>query len=263
MHRPATRPAALTGRPSPFRRAASARRAVPALLLPAVLVVTGCTVGTDASADAPSAGSAELTASAGFHGREPVGKTPVRPSFALQTTEGERFDFLDETSGQPTLLYFGYTNCPDECPTAMADIAGALRTTPSALRGKTRVVFVTTDPSRDTPQVLRRWLDQFSTEAVGLTGTQAEVDAAQEALGLAPAGQSGPVPTLPGKPNEHAHAPGTAPHTHAGPLGYGVEHTDVIFAFDTDDRLPVVYQGGVRPSDLAADLPLLASGEAP
>ncbi len=240
-----------------------ARAPAPVLALAAVLLLAGCAVGTGASADAPTAGSAELTASAGFHGREPVGEVPVRPDFSLRTTEGERFDFRDETAGRPTLLYFGYTSCPDECPTAMADIAGALRTTPSALRGQTRVVFVTTDPARDTPQVLRRWLDQFSTEAVGLTGTSAEVDAAQEALGLAPAGRSGPVPTLPGKPDEHAHAPGTAPHTHAGPLGYGVEHTDVIFAFDTDDRLPVVYAGGVRPSDLAADLPLLASGEAP
>lgn len=233
------------------------------MVLPAVLVLTGCTVDTDASADAASAGSAPLSSSSGFHGREPAGEVPARPSFVLRDTEGERFDFRAETAGQPTLLYFGYTNCPDECPTAMADIAGALRTTSSVLRGQTRVVFVTTDPSRDAPQVLRRWLDGFSAETVGLTGTQAEIDAAQKALGLAPAGKDGPVPTLPGQPDQHAHAEGTAPHTHAGPLGYGVGHTDVIFAFDTDDRLPVVYQGGVRPSDLAADLPLLASGEAP
>jgi protein SCO1/2 len=145
----------------------------------------------------------------------------------------------------------------------MADIAGALRTTPSALRGQTRVVFVTTDPDRDTPQVLRTWLDTFSTDYVGLLGTQAEVDAAQEAMGIAPAQKGGPVPTLPGRPDAHEHAEGTAPHTHAGPLGYGVGHANVIFAFDTDDRLPVMYPGGVRPSDIAADLPLLASGDAP
>ena len=144
----------------------------------------------------------------------------------------------------------------------MADVAAALRTTPSPLRGKTRVVFVTTDPARDTPRVLRRWLDQFSTDAVGLVGTQAEVDAAQRSVGLAPARQTGPVPTLPGRPDEHVHAEGTAPHHHDGPLGYGVEHADVIFAFDTDDRMPVMYPGGTRPSDLAADLPLLASGDA-
>jgi hypothetical protein len=94
-------------------------------------------------------------------------------------------------------------------------------------------------------------------------GSQAEVDAAQEATGIAPAGREGPIPTLPGQPDAHEHKPGTAPHTHAGPLGYGVGHANVIFAFDTSDRLPVLYPGGVRPSDIAADLPLLARGATP
>jgi hypothetical protein len=87
------------------------------------------------------------------------------------------------------------------------------------------------------------------------------VDAAQEALGIAVAKKGGPVPTLPGRPNEHEHKEGTAPHSHGGPLGYGVGHANVIFGFDTSDRLPVLYPGGVRPSDIAADLPLLAQGD--
>jgi len=233
----------------------------PTACLLGALLLTGCAVGT--GTDAPSGTARAAASSAGFHGVEPAGEVPERPSFVLRDTDGRRYDFRAETAGRPTLLYFGYTNCPDECPTAMADIAGALRATPSALRGQTRVVFVTTDPERDTPQVVRRWLDQFSTTTVGLVGTQAEVDAAQEAVGIRPAGRTGPVPTLPGRPDQHEHAEGTAPHTHAGPLGYGVGHTDVIFAYDADDRSPVLYPGGVRPSDLAADLPLLASGDAP
>jgi protein SCO1/2 len=52
---------------------------------------------------------------------------PERPEFVLRDTSGNRFDFREETAGQPTYVYFGYTNCPDECPTAMADIAAALR----------------------------------------------------------------------------------------------------------------------------------------
>jgi hypothetical protein len=59
-------------------------------------------------------------------------------------------------------------------------------------------------------------------------------------------------------PDEHVHAPGTAPHSHAGPLGYGVGHADLIFGYDAADRLAVTYPGGVLPADLAADLPLLA-----
>jgi len=224
-------------------------------LLACALLLTGCSAGTTTAA-------APRTAGAAFHGTEPVGEAPQRPSFVLRDTTGARYDFRERTAGRPTLLYFGYTSCPDVCPTAMADIAAALRTTPPDLRGETRVVFVTTDPARDAPDVLRAWLDQFSADVVGLVGTQAEVDAAQAEVGLVPAQPGEPVPTLPGRPDEHVHAEGTAPHRHAGPLGYGVEHADVIFAYDADDRAPVLYPGGVRPSDIAADLPLLALGDA-
>ncbi len=227
-----------------------------AVLLAGVLLTAGCSAGA-APAPVPTASGAA------FHGNEPLGELPERPSFVLTDTDGERYDFAERTGGRPTLLYFGYTSCPDECPTAMADIAGALRTAEPEAAGKTRVVFVTTDPDRDSGPVLRRWLDRFDSDVVGLTGTQAEVDAAQEAVGVAPAAKGGPVPTLPGRPDEHVHAEGTAPHTHDGPLGYGVGHADVIFAYDTEDRLPVTYPGGTRPSDLAADLPLLVPGDAP
>jgi protein SCO1/2 len=155
-------------------------------------------------------------------------------------------------------VYFGYTHCPDECPTAMADVAAALRATPAELRDKVRVVFVTTDAKRDTGPVLRQWLDQFSTSFIGLTGTQQELDLAAQASGVPP-GQVGPAAeTIPGHPDEHVHKPGTAPHKHFGPLGYSVAHSAVIYAYDASDRLPVVYPGGSTPSDIAADLPVLA-----
>ena len=106
--------------------------------------------------------------------------------------------------------------------------------------------------------MLRQWLDQFSPTFVGLTGTQAELDAAAQAAGVAP-GEVGPeAETLPGRPDEHVHKPGTAPHKHFGPLGYSVAHSAVIYAYDASNRLPVVYPGGITPSDIAADLPVLA-----
>lgn len=215
------------------------------LAIGAVAVLAG--QGDDAAADPDD----------GWHGTL-QGPTP-RPEFTLTDTDGRPYDFAAETQGQLTLLFFGYTHCPDVCPGHLSILSGAMEM-PGVPQPK--VVFVTTDPARDTPQVVRRWLDQFSTEAVGLVGSQAEVDAAQAAVGRAPARQTGPVPTLPGQPDAHEHAPGTAPHRHDGPLGYGVGHPDVIFAFDTDDRMPVRYPGGTRPSDLAADLPLLDSGDA-
>ncbi len=210
-------------------------------------------------------GTAAPTATAGphsYHGPEPEpGRVPPRPSFTLTDTSGRRFDFRQETAGRPTLLYFGYTHCPDECPTAMADIGAALRAVPAAVRDATRVVFVTTDPARDDAARLRRWLDTYSTGYVGLLGSQAEVDAAQAAVGVPAASKAGPQPTLPGQPSEHVHAPGTAPHTHDGPLGYGVDHASVIFAFNASDRMPVIYPAGSSPSDIAADLPVLARKE--
>ncbi len=223
------------------------------LALAAALLLSGCSAGITATA---------TPAPLPFHGREPL-QPSARPAFALTDTSGAAYDFAAETAGKPTLLYFGYTHCPDECPTAMADIAGALRETPEPLRSRTQVVFVTTDPDRDTGPLLRRFLDQFSTEFVGLRGTQAQVDAAAVATGVAAAEKQGEIATLPGKPDQHVHAAGTAEHQHDGPLGYGVGHADTIFAFDTSDRLPVLYDGGRRPSDIAADLPLLAPGDNP
>lgn len=202
-------------------------------------------------------GEQAAATSGGWHGVEP-NPVPERPRFVLTDTSGRTFDFQRETAGQPTLVYFGYTNCPDECPTAMADITAALRQTPAELRDRVKVVLVTTDPERDTGAVLRRWLDKFDEDYIGLTGTTQQIDEAQRAVGFAPATRSGPVPTLPGRPDQHEEAPGTAPHTHDGPLGYGVNHANVIFAYSADDVLPVVYTAGVRAADIAADLPALA-----
>jgi protein SCO1/2 len=220
----------------------------------AALLVSGC-AGT--SGDAGPTAATEVEA---WHGVEPE-PVPDRPSFVLTDTAGDPYDFLAETGGRPTLVYFGYTNCPDECPTAMADIAAALRRSEPDLREEVEVVFVTTDPERDSPEVLRQWLDKFGDGFVGLVGTQEEVDTAQRAVGIRPATDGGPVPTLPGRPNEHEHQPGTTPHTHDGPLGYAVNHTNVIFAYSVDDRLPVLYPAGVTPGDLVADLPRLARKE--
>ena len=238
----------------PLRPARRARRRAVAPLVLALGLLTAC-----GSAAGEPAARGESSAVA-FHGTEPD-QVPDRPSFVLTDTDGRRFDFARDTAGRPTLLFFGFTNCPDECPTAMADISAALRATDTALREQVRVVFVTTDPARDDADRVRGWLDKFSADYVGLTGTQAEVDAAQAAVGAPLAEPTGPQPTLPGRPDEHEHAPGTAPHTHDGPLGYGVDHVSSIFAFDAADRMPVLYPPGSSRSDIAADLPVLARKE--
>ena len=140
---------------------------------------------------------------------------------------------LDATKGRLAYLFFGYSNCPDVCPTTMADIAAALGKVPATDRAKTTVVFITTDPRRDTGPVLRAWLDRFDPSFVGLTGTDAQLAAAQQAAG---------VPL--------AEPEGTGE-------GYTVTHSAEVLAFSPDDRAHAVYLDGTSVSDYAHDLPLL------
>lgn len=153
-------------------------------LLLAVLLLAGCSSG--AKSATPSAGPSELTDRTGgsFAG---LGLSPAqpRPQFTLTDTAGRPYRFGSATAGKPTLLFFGYTHCPDVCPTTLADIAQALRTVPAAVRSVTQVVFVTTDVKRDTAPVLASYLAKFDpglpNAFVGLTGSQAQIDAAQVA----------------------------------------------------------------------------------
>lgn len=223
----------------------SATRRAAATLAALTLLLTGCARGNAGSGTTKPAAAAAV----GWHGIEPD-QDVKRPSFLLRDTAGNPYDFVAKTRAKATLVYFGYTNCPDECPTTFADIATALRQSPAEIKDNVEVILVSTDPERDTPAVLRDWLGAFSKDFIALTGTQQEVDAAQVAAGIQAAKQAGPIPTLPGKPNEHTHKPGTTPHTHTGPLGYGVEHANVIFAYSADDTLLVVYPGGTTPADL-------------
>ncbi|MDQ6649931.1 MAG: SCO family protein, partial [Actinomycetota bacterium] len=143
-------------------------------------------------------GTASTGGSSSAHGHRYHGLVPdrsaARPQFVLTDTTGASYDFGRRTAGRATLLFFGYTNCPDQCPTAMADIAAGLRTVGAPLRDRVSVVFVTTDPARDTAPVLRSWLDRFDSTFVGLTGSVEQVEAAQDAAGL-PRARRTPVPT--------------------------------------------------------------------
>ncbi|MEU8993469.1 SCO family protein [Streptomyces caniferus] len=93
-----------------------------------------------------------------------------KPDLVLTDTSGKKYDLLEKTKGHPTLIYFGYTNCPDVCPLTMANIAVAVKQLPQAERKDLRVVFVTSDPERDTPAALKKWLGGIDKDFTGLTG---------------------------------------------------------------------------------------------
>lgn len=117
-------------------------------------------------------------------------KPPLaKPDVVLTDQDGEPFDLREETDGYLTLLYVGYTNCPDICPTHMADIAAALKTVPPEVRERVKVVFITSDPERDTPEVLKQYLGYFDPSFIGLTADQDTIDQVQLSLGMNPAGK--------------------------------------------------------------------------
>ena len=183
-----------------------------------VLAIAGCTSGNAETGTGGSQGSAQPSelvdkgAGSTFAG---FGLDPAqpRPSFVLQDESGASYDFGTRTAGRPTLLFFGYTNCPDECPTTLADMHVALTQVPAAVRAKTLIVFVTTDTRRDTGPVIKKWLSQYTAglspdQLIGLTGTQTQLDAAQAAAGVTIAEDGGEthstVVTLYG-PDDYAH----------------------------------------------------------
>jgi protein SCO1/2 len=189
-----------------------------ALVLISALALAGCgghaaAVSTDASGG-------------GLRGLTPK-PLPHTPAFTLTDTAGRPFDFAARARGKLVYLYFGYTHCPDVCPATMGDLAYAVRRLPRSVRRRIEVVFVTVDPRRDTRTVLRTWLDHFGRAFVGLTGSRAQIERAEEASG---------VPFVPGKVTTHS---------------------SLVLAYSPDGIAHVVYTQGFTPGDYAHDLPLL------
>ena len=110
----------------------------------------------------------------------PVGLTGA--PFTLQSTAGGTFTEAS-LKGTPTVLFFGYTFCPDVCPTTLAEMS-ALRQQLKLGPDKLKIVFATVDPARDTVKQLTEYLSGFGTPIIGLTGTDAEVEQAKAAFGI-------------------------------------------------------------------------------
>lgn len=219
-----------------------ARVALPAFLLAAGLALSGCggtSSAGEASADSESghgdhSGTAPATVEgpddvyAGYDLAEPY----RRPSFTLTDATGASYDFKALTAGRPTLLFFGYTQCPDVCPTTMADVSVALRSVDPALAEEVQVVFVTTDPANDSPEVLGRYLAQFDADLpnryVGLTGDEAAVVQAQLAAGVPQAEEEGRL------------------------------HSTLLLLYGRDDQAQVAFDAGNTSRDIAADLQAIA-----
>ena len=172
--------------------------------------------------------------------RKPAKKPPkppppprALPAFSLVRSDGEPFTNR-ALEGRFTLLFFGFTNCPDICPVHLAQIAETFDQIPQ-VAGSAEVIFVTVDPERDTPEALRTFLDNFDRRFVGLTGTFEELEEAQKAVG---------VPVAFAVEDEDGE--------------YTVQHAGQVFAWAPDGLLYAQYPFGTRQSDWLNDIQILA-----
>ncbi|MDH6451342.1 MULTISPECIES: SCO family protein [unclassified Streptomyces] len=154
--------------------------AAAALVAAATLTLSACGSGDDSSSPV-----SVVSEEAGSDKAATVLDQPFeKPDLVLTDTKGEKYDLRKETKGKPTLIYFGYTHCPDICPLTMNNIAVAKKQLPKSEQDKLTVVFVTTDPARDTPAELGKWLKGIDTQFVGLTGDFATIQASARTLGI-------------------------------------------------------------------------------
>lgn len=144
---------------------------------------------------------------------------------------------LADWKGKVTIVFFGYTQCPDVCPATMAEVA-EVRKRLGADAGKLQTVFITVDPERDTAEILRAYVANFGDDNVALRGTLEQTAAVAKEFKVF-----------------YAKAPSKAPGT------YTMDHTAASFVFDPQGRVRLFVPYGGDPKNLAADIKqLLATG---
>ncbi|WP_122817257.1 SCO family protein [Nocardioides pantholopis] len=154
----------------------------------------------------------------------------------LTDTDGEQVSLAEDLDKRLTLVFFGYTQCPDVCPATMATISSALTRLDDAEREQVGMVFVSTDPSRDTAPVLRRYLDRFDPTFTGLTGDLDPVVELAKSMGVFVAG---------------------AEELASGGYDLG-SHGSQVFAVQADGTAPIFWQDqDTSSAELAADLETL------
>lgn len=156
------------------------RRLVPAAVATVLglSLLAGC---ASSRADDGMAASVSVNGSSGWNGT-PVSQGYPLPPDAFTDTAGHRVTLAGEGQGPVTLVFFGYTHCPDICNVVLANIAAALRGSAPAVRRQVRVVFVSTDPARDTRPVVREYLDRFDPAFDGLVAPVATIERVAKSL---------------------------------------------------------------------------------
>ena len=165
-----------------------------------------------------------------------TGRSPA--PVALQSAVGGPFRLTDhngspitdqDLKGRPFLVFFGFTHCPDVCPTTLFEVSEILRALGTDGE-RVRALFVTVDPERDTPDKLKDYLSSFDPRVIGVTGDDAAIKAMEKAYRV----YAKKVPLDAG--------------------GYTMDHTAIVYLMDKDGRFVAPFNMKRRPADAAADL---------
>jgi protein SCO1/2 len=163
-----------------------------------------------------------------FHGLVLQASKPAA-DFTLQAA-GDQSVSLSDYRGKLVVLYFGYTFCPDVCPTTLAEVTKAIQKL-GKKADDVQVLMVTVDPERDTPERLAEYMAYFNPGFVGLSGTPEQIAAAATPFGI--------------YYQKHEGTPAT---------GYLVDHTATTSVLDRDGRVKLVWPFGTDGDAMAADL---------
>ncbi|MDO9224637.1 MAG: SCO family protein [Pseudomonadota bacterium] len=174
-------------------------------------------------------GGCEQSAKPAFRGSDLAGADFGR-QLALTDHNG-RAVTLETFKGKSVVLFFGYVHCPDVCPTTLTDMAEALKLMPRAVADKVQVLFVTVDPERDTPDVLKTYVPYFHPAFLGLHGSPAKVAKVANEFRVV-----------------------YRRHVEPGASDYLVDHSAGSFVLDGHGRLRLYLPYGHSPEDIAHDL---------
>ncbi|XKH01678.1 SCO family protein [Marinobacter nauticus] len=168
-----------------------------------------------------------------WHGKDISGLMPEL-RFQLINSRGETVTAA-ESQGDVRLLYFGFTSCPDVCPTTLAKFSRAVRQLPKSQREAITTLFVSVDPKRDTPERLASYVDFFGEGITGLTGTEPQLRALSKRYR-----------TTFGYDEPDANG------------NYNVSHSSAVYVFDHKGRARLLLRPDLSPQEISEDLARLA-----
>lgn len=168
-----------------------------------------------------------------FRGAAYVEPYPPASDFSLTRNDGVSYQ-LSQKRGEIVLLFFGYTSCPDVCPTTLAELNQAMEKLNKNDADRVQVVFITVDPERDTPERTQEYVDHFNPGFIGLSGTEDELSRVWDAYGV-----------------YREIVDGTSA------AGYLVNHTARVTMIDGDGNLRVSFGFDTPVEDIVHDLKMI------